>query len=80
MPVQQGRRRDQEDVPVRSGEDATRRGEEDTVGVAELRSAHLAPQDRELMAQHHELEVLIAPGTEPQRHQLQDSTHQHVND
>jgi hypothetical protein len=72
-------RRDHEDVPVRPGEDATRRGEEDAVRVAELRSAPLAPQGDELGAQHHDLRGPGSAGTGTAA-SLEDATHQHVDD
>jgi hypothetical protein len=64
---------------VRPGEDATWRGEEDAVRVAELRSAPLAPQGDELGAQHHDLRGPGSAGTGTAA-SLEDATHQHVDD
>jgi hypothetical protein len=43
----------------------------DTISRSQFRVGDLAAQDRDLMTQHDDLEILEPPGTEPQHNQLQ---------
>ena len=50
-------------------------GEEDPVGVSQLRPSHLSAQDGQFVAEHHDLEVL--GGTAPE---LERRKHKHASD
>jgi len=42
------------------------------------RNVDLAAQDRELVSEHHDLELLVALGAEPKHHKSQQASRQHV--
>ena len=58
MPPQQRLRRNEQTVAASGRQQLTRRGKQRAVTRAQLRTVDLTTQDRELMAQHKELDVL----------------------
>jgi len=80
MPAQQGLGRDDEAGPTPPRQQPRGRGEKDPIGVGELGPGHLPTQDRQLMAQHDDLEVLRALRSEPPRHQVEDASGQDVQE
>ena len=55
-------------------------GEEDSVAVVELRPGDLAPQNGQLVAKYHELQVLGTLGAEAEEHNRHDASSQDVDD
>jgi hypothetical protein len=66
-------RRDEEVRPAPPRQHTRDRGQEDPIGVGEIRTRDLPTEDRQLMAQHDDLEILGSSRTEPQRHQFEHS-------
>ena len=54
--------------------------EEDPVAVVELRPSDLPPQDGQLVAQYHQLQVLGTLGAEAEEHKRQDASSEDVDD
>src|SRR5438445_620402 len=70
-PAQQRRRSDKECGPAGAGKHSARGREQAPVSVEQFAPSDLAAQDRQLVAQYHDLELLIALRTEPQHYELQ---------
>ena len=62
MPPQQRLRRNEQAVAASGRQQLTRRGKQRAVTRAQLRTVDLTTQDRELMAQHKQLDVLEVTG------------------
>jgi hypothetical protein len=58
MPAKQRGRSDNKRTPAFARQQATGGSEEDSVGRAQLGPSELAAQHRELVAEHHDLELL----------------------
>lgn len=76
--LQQGLGRDEEVGPTPPRQQPGRRGQKDPIGIGEFETGDLPTEDRQLVAQHDDLEVLGAPRAEPQRHQLEQAPGQDV--
>jgi hypothetical protein len=74
VPTQQRLRLDEEAGPAGSGQDAADRGEQGPVGRFQPGTRDLATQDRKLVAQHHDLQVLDGITAGFQREQLNGTT------
>jgi hypothetical protein len=74
VPAQQRLRLDEEAGPAGSGQDAADRGEQGPVGRFQPGTRDLATQDRKLVAQHHDLQVLGGITAGCQREQLDGTT------
>jgi hypothetical protein len=59
VPAQQGGRRDEEDAPAITREKPGQHRQQATIGVVETGTRNLALQDRQLVAQHGDLDVLV---------------------
>ena len=79
MPAQQRLGLDQEARPMSPGQDATDRGKQRPVGGLQPGTWSLAAQDRELVAQHQDLEVLGGVAAGEQREQLDGATQREVS-
>jgi hypothetical protein len=66
MPAQYGVRANEQRLPGSATQKAARRSEEDTVGVLQPRTGDLTAKNRELVSQHHDLELLELTRTETQ--------------
>jgi hypothetical protein len=73
MPTQQRRRCHHESTPAPVREQARERGDEGTIGGPKLRTLMLASQDRELVPQQHEFDVLGELGPSASNEQPQNS-------
>src|SRR2546430_17624974 len=80
MPAEQGLRPDQEDPPPRARKDPVRRRQEHSIALLEFWPVDLPAQDRKLMTQDHDLELLEAPGTKPQYDDLKNMPHDQIDD
>jgi hypothetical protein len=79
VPAQQGLRGDEEAGPAPPRQHTRCRGQGHSIGVGELGTRDLPTEDRQLVAQHDDLEVLGTPRAEPQRHHLEDAPGQDVH-
>ena len=68
MPAEQGGGRDEEARPAGAGKETARGRQLRPVSVAQFGAADLTAQDREFVAQDHDLEFLVSLGAEPQHH------------
>src|SRR6266516_5881350 len=69
VPAQQRRRRHKKRLPTRPRQQPTRGSEKDSVTRPQLRTTCLAAKHRQLMPEHHDLELLevLRPGTQEQK-------------
>jgi hypothetical protein len=63
-----------EDRPPSASQELRSRSKEDPVGVGQLRSGHLSTQDRQLVPQHYDLEVLRTPAPEFEAQEIEYSS------
>jgi hypothetical protein len=80
MPAQQRLGLDEEARPAGSGQDAADRGEQGPVGGLKLGSWGLPAQDRELVAQHQDLQVLGGISAREQHQQLDGAAQHQVSE
>jgi hypothetical protein len=73
MPAQQRVRRDDERAPALARNAPARSGEERPIGPPKRRPRDLAPQDREFVTKHDDLELLELLGAAGKRDELQQS-------
>jgi hypothetical protein len=66
-------RADEERLLARSPQKSTGRSEEDTIGVLQTRAADLSAQNRKLMSEHDDLELLELTRTQTQRRYPEDA-------
>src|SRR6266536_1071448 len=66
MPAQYGVRANEQRLPGSTTQKAARRSEEETVGVLQPRTGDLTAKNRELVSQHHDLELLELTRTQTQ--------------
>jgi hypothetical protein len=78
MPAQQRLGLDEEARPAGPGQDAADGGEQGAVGGLEPESWRLAAQDRELVAQHKDLEILGGVAAGERREQLDAAAQREV--
>jgi hypothetical protein len=78
MPAQQCPRADREDRPPVSRQNATKRRQQQPVRLAQPRSPRLAAQDRQLVAQHQDLQLLSPPRPTKEHHQLEQTPNDQV--
>jgi hypothetical protein len=76
----QGLRSDEERGPAPPGQQPAGRRQEGTIGRLESRPPNLTPQDRELVAEHDDLELLVLGGAGTQRHQFDQPAQREVQE
>jgi hypothetical protein len=64
--------------PTSTREESRRSSQEDPVSVRQVWMNNLAPQDRKLVLEHHDLEILRAFSPETEQAQSEDSSDQQV--
>jgi hypothetical protein len=79
MPAQQRLRSHQERPPRATWQHPTERSQEKPVGWRELRPPHLPPQNRQLVPQHQDLELLRALAAREQQDQLEQTAGKDVH-
>jgi len=55
-----------------------RRRQEYPVGIYQLRASYLPAQDRQLVTEHHDLQILGEIRSKPEQHQGEDPLDQHI--
>jgi hypothetical protein len=80
VPAKQRCRRDDERLPVRARQQPTSSGEEDSIGGPQLRPSDLSTQHRELVAEHHDLQLLELVRAKAQRRELQNASKYEVTE
>src|SRR5712691_7757036 len=78
MPAKQRRRSDDKRAPACSRQQTARGGEENSIGRAQLGPSELATENRELVAEHDDLELFELLRTEAQRRELQKTPEHEV--
>jgi hypothetical protein len=78
MPAKQRVRTNEERRPARSAKELARRSQEHTISLVQPRTSDLATKNRELVAQHHDLELLELTRAQPQRHDRQHTLKEQV--
>ena len=73
MPAQERVRRDEERPPTLARNAPARSGEERPIGPPKCRPRDLAPEDREFVAKHDDLELLELLGAAGKRDKLKQS-------
>jgi hypothetical protein len=76
VPAQQRRRRDQEDRPPLPRQQLRQGGQQHPIRVPVSRAAHLPAQDRELMPQHRDLNLVGIRRRTPPEH-AKNPSHDH---
>jgi hypothetical protein len=79
VPSKQRLRADQERRPSLAGEHPAERRHEQPIALAEARTAHLAPEYSELMAEDQDLDVVV-PGLQRPGRQAHQSAQKPVDD
>ena len=80
MPAQQRLRADRERRPRRSRQRPAQRREQRAISRARSRPSELAPRDRELVAEHQDLDLLALARAQPQREQLKHSAYRPIEE
>jgi len=78
MPVKERRRRDDEGPPHRARHESTRGRQEHPVGRRQDRTTGSPPQDGELVAENHDLELLEGVRSKPERYQLKQASQDEI--
>ncbi len=80
MPAQQRLRRNEERVPGATRQHPAEHRQHQPIGVRELRPPRLPPQDRQLLAQHEDLELHRVVTTREQQHQREQPANDDVDE
>jgi len=80
VPPKEGLRPDQERTPGLSPKQPARGGEERPVGCAEDRALHMPAEDRELVAEHRDLDLRLGPNAIVRPKQAKDAAQDEVED
>lgn len=70
----------EEQRPTCPRQDPRQRRQQRSIGYVQLGPAHLTRENRDLMAQHEDLDLLGLAPAEEQRHQLQHAPQRHIHE
>jgi hypothetical protein len=80
MPPKQSLRPDQEGTPALPRQDAACRGHKGPIRRTEGRPSHLAPEHGELVAQDHDLDVLVGLVHPTEHQELEEAPKHYIKD
>jgi len=78
--MQERRRRHQKHGPVHARHASARRRQEQPIGHTKRGSSDVTAKDRQLVAEHENLEILHIRRSDPQENKLQDALKRHIHD